>query len=230
MACIAQCNAVANCDSFRYFYDGVEPKEDASESSNTNALCYLRYGPPKTNLAGPATINYMSRIARTSTTINPTSSSTSTSTSATATDPGNQGNPGNQPTTTTTSTTTTTTTTSSTATDSATGTASDSAAPSIATATPVDAWTIGAPSCAAGNPNPTGGAYTDKYGAVWDVRCGMDLTTASYNDDGTNGQGFYACAKACDNRPECNSFVYIGTSTSKYISCRNLQTRTNSSF
>ncbi|KAM0722668.1 hypothetical protein Q7P37_002109 [Cladosporium fusiforme] len=80
----------------------------------------------------------------------------------------------------------------------------------VATATPTAVWAPAAV-CANGGPVATGGAYTDGYGAIWDVRCGNSLTKAEFEKAGTYGQGIYACAKGCDSRPECNSFVYAGT-------------------
>jgi hypothetical protein len=77
----------------------------------------------------------------------------------------------------------------------------------ILSATAQDTWSI-TPDC---NANGNGGGrFTDSLGAIWEVRCATDLTGYSPSDDGTFGQGVYACFKACDTRAQCSGFVYVG--------------------
>jgi hypothetical protein len=70
-----------------------------------------------------------------------------------------------------------------------------------------DTWSIDTDCNKNGN---GGGNFTDSLGAVWEVKCAMSLSGYSFWDDGSNTQGVYACFKACDNRPQCTGFVYIG--------------------
>lgn len=75
------------------------------------------------------------------------------------------------------------------------------------------------PTCSQGGPNPTGGAYTDKFGGIWDARCGMTFTGTPYESGvGTNGQGWYACAKGCAKRPRCSGFRFISNMNLPYAS------------
>jgi hypothetical protein len=70
-----------------------------------------------------------------------------------------------------------------------------------------DTWSI-EPNC--NEKGKGGGIFTDSLGAVWEVQCAKGLSGYSFWDDGTKGQGVYACFKACDNRPQCTGFVYVG--------------------
>ncbi|KAK6442114.1 glycoside hydrolase 15 protein [Oleoguttula sp. CCFEE 5521] len=78
--------------------------------------------------------------------------------------------------------------------------------------TPAQSWAPAA-TCSNGGPNPTGGAYTDKFGANYSVSCGQDLTGMTFASAGVTGQGIYGCFKGCDNRPTCSAFGYNGTVT-----------------
>nr|OQO20802.1 hypothetical protein B0A51_15352 [Rachicladosporium sp. CCFEE 5018] len=72
-------------------------------------------------------------------------------------------------------------------------------------------WTPAA-ACTAGGPAATGGAYTDANSAVWNVVCGADNNNGQYFESAkTNGQGIYACAKGCDQRPNCVGYSFIGS-------------------
>lgn len=86
-----------------------------------------------------------------------------------------------------------------------------SAAASTATlAAPTTAWSPNV-QCSAGGTDPAGGRYTDRFGALWEVRCQNQLDVVSSEDTGTTGQGIYGCWKGCNNRPGCSSFVFDGT-------------------
>lgn len=83
------------------------------------------------------------------------------------------------------------------------------------TSTPTAAWAP-APTCSQGSSDLTqnGGKFTDRYGNLWDSRCTQTLSGAIYVTDlGTNGQGFYGCAKACAKRPLCTAFTFIYSGT-----------------
>jgi len=97
------------------------------------------------------------------------------------------------------------------------GTTSSSSTSTIQTATPNATWRP-RPTCSAGSGDPTynnnfgGGGYTDKFGGLWDARCsntlpnGVQLTFGATG--GTNGQGWYGCAKGCAKRPLCTAFQF----------------------
>jgi hypothetical protein len=122
------------------------------------------------------------------------------------------------------------------------GTTSSSSTSTAQTATPVGTWRPG-PTCKnGGDPNYNGfggGGYTDKFGGLWDARCsntlpnGVALTVGA--SGGTNGQGWYGCAKGCAKRPLCTAFQFtpnyananapraswgdtVGSGTCKYFS------------
>ena len=78
----------------------------------------------------------------------------------------------------------------------------------LLSATAQDTWSINTNCNYNGN---GGGRFTDSLGAVWEVKCAQDLSETSYQDLGAGGQGIYACFKACDNKPQCTSFVYRGS-------------------
>lgn len=99
---------------------------------------------------------------------------------------------------------------------------------SLTTTTVLQAWAQSpvppqtwkpSPSCSSGGPNPTGGAYTDKFGGIWDTRCAMQLSGFVYESGvGTNGQGWYACAKGCAKRPRCTAFHFLASTNVPYSS------------
>lgn len=84
----------------------------------------------------------------------------------------------------------------------------------VATVTPSSTWKP-KPTCSLGgdatvNGGLGGGAYTDKYGGLWDVRCGQLLSGTVFEANvGTTGQGWYGCAKGCAKRPGCTAFHFI---------------------
>lgn len=84
----------------------------------------------------------------------------------------------------------------------------------VPTVTPTGTWKP-KPTCSAGgdlsaNGGTGGGAYTDKYGGLWDVRCGQALSgTVVEANVGTSGQGWYGCAKGCAKRPGCTAFHFV---------------------
>ena len=68
------------------------------------------------------------------------------------------------------------------------------------------AWAPAA-TCSAGGAQATGGAYTDQFGAVWNVNCTGAPNGASIESAvGTNGRGIYGCFEGCDKRPRCTAF------------------------
>jgi hypothetical protein len=89
-------------------------------------------------------------------------------------------------------------------------TSSSIAASSPTLVAPTTPWSPAA-SCSAGGSDPAGGRYTDRFGAVWEVRCANSLDSTPYYSSGTSGQGIYGCWKGCNNRPGCVSFHYEGT-------------------
>ncbi|KAK4933650.1 Histone-lysine N-methyltransferase set-6 [Elasticomyces elasticus] len=83
------------------------------------------------------------------------------------------------------------------------------------TSTPTQTWTP-APVCTNGLATPSsspGGTYNDVWGANWNVQCAQDNTGFSYDAQGTNGLGPYACFQGCDNRVGCTAWSFIGSST-----------------
>ncbi|KAK5718207.1 Histone-lysine N-methyltransferase set-6 [Elasticomyces elasticus] len=83
------------------------------------------------------------------------------------------------------------------------------------TSTPTQTWTP-APVCTNGLATPAsspGGTYNDVWGANWNVQCAQDNTGFSYDAQGTNGLGPYACFQGCDNRVGCTAWSFIGSST-----------------
>lgn len=99
---------------------------------------------------------------------------------------------------------------------------SAAAASSATYAAPTTPWSPSV-SCSNGGPDPAGGRYTDRFGALWEVRCQNQLDIVSSENTGTSGQGIYACWKGCNNRPGCSSFVFDGTvGNSTSCTCWNL--------
>jgi hypothetical protein len=93
----------------------------------------------------------------------------------------------------------------------ASSTSTSAAAAATATfAAPTTPWSPNV-TCSNGGSDPAGGRYTDRFGALWEVRCQNQLDIVSSEDTGTTGQGIYACWKGCNNRPGCSSFVFDGT-------------------
>jgi len=95
-------------------------------------------------------------------------------------------------------------------------TTSSSSSSTAQTATPIGTWRP-RPTCINGgdasyNGGYGGGGYTDKFGGLWDARCsytlpqGVALTVGQTG--GTNGQGWYGCAKGCAKRPTCTAFQF----------------------
>ncbi|KAK3639806.1 hypothetical protein LTR22_017314 [Elasticomyces elasticus] len=83
------------------------------------------------------------------------------------------------------------------------------------TSTPTQTWTP-APVCTNGLATPSsspGGTYIDVWGANWNVQCAQDNTGFTYDAQGTNGRGPYACFQGCDNRVGCTAWSFIGSST-----------------
>jgi len=56
-----------------------------------------------------------------------------------------------------------------------------------------------------------GGRYTDRFGAVWELRCQSGLDVIPSEITLQSDQGIYGCWKGCNNRPGCSSFIYDGT-------------------
>jgi hypothetical protein len=87
--------------------------------------------------------------------------------------------------------------------------APSAAAPAPTFTAPATNWSPEV-TCSQGGLN-AGGQYTDRFGALWEVRCQTGLDVLSSEDVGTAGQGIFSCWKGCNNRPGCSSFVYNGT-------------------
>jgi hypothetical protein len=64
--------------------------------------------------------------------------------------------------------------------------------------------------CTKGGSNSTGGRYTDRFGAVWELRCQSGLDVIASEVTLQSNQGIYGCWKGCNNRPGCSSFAYAG--------------------
>jgi hypothetical protein len=86
--------------------------------------------------------------------------------------------------------------------------ASTAASPAPTFIAPTTPWQPNA-NCASGS-DPAGGRYTDRFGALWEVRCRNNLDVPSSEDTGQTSQGIFGCWKGCNNRPGCSSFVYDG--------------------
>jgi len=226
--CISQCNAAATCAAFRYEYGSTTIGEptDATETQNPAAgigMCYLKQSQGTAVANASPTANWMSRIARAAYTSPAVTSSTVVGATS-STNTGNNVATGNPTTTTTTTTTpavpttTTTTTTANSAYSSSpsSNSASSSAQAAVGTVTPTGAWRPG-PTCSAGgdlnaNGGLGGGGYVDRFGGLWDTRCSNTLPNGvpvgNSPSAGTNGQGWYGCAKGCARRPGCTAFQF----------------------
>ena len=77
-------------------------------------------------------------------------------------------------------------------------------------AAPITSWTPNA-QCSQGGSDAAGGRYTDRFGALWEVRCQNQLDAVAPERGGTSLQGIYGCWKGCNNRPGCSSFSFNGT-------------------
>jgi hypothetical protein len=87
---------------------------------------------------------------------------------------------------------------------------SAAANPTATLAAPITSWTPNA-QCSQGGSNAAGGRYTDRFGALWEVRCQNQLNVDASERGGTSLQGIYGCWKGCNNRPGCASFSFNGT-------------------
>jgi len=84
---------------------------------------------------------------------------------------------------------------------------------------PAQTWSAGQATCSNGLANPAaqppGGTFIDQFGANYSVECAQDSTGFVYDaNQGTNGQGVYACFQGCDKRPGCVGFYYQGSVSS----------------
>lgn len=228
-SCMTACNnntASGTCTGFSYVYGGAEPKD--SDTTTLPGTCYFKAGNivilnegtahvnvavrvgaiGGANTATPQAVAYQSPPPAGGAAAAPAASTSPSSTAQQAT-----GAAAAAPTTASTTATTTTSTSSTATAGSATniaqsGGSTGSGSTSGSSGSSATQW-VPAASCG------SGGQYTDKYGAIWSVNCGQDNTGTTYDQAATNGQGVYACFKACDERPTCTGFSFAGSVTGK---------------